>query len=360
MLTPTSSTAPSPEGDIDDQRRQYYAELEQLHMGPLWAVLRRTLTAQPLERETPHLWRWADVRPQLLRAGELVTTAEAERRVLMFVNPGNPAGIGATATLYAAMQLILPGESARAHRHSPAALRFIVEGSGAHTCVEGEKVSMAKGDLVLTPPMVWHDHGNAGNDPVMWLDGLDIPLLLSLRCMFFEEFDGQAQPISMPHQHSERLYGRCLFPAGDTAPASRPYSPVWCYRWSEARAALDGLFHSGPRDPFDGYLLRYANPASGGEVLPTLGCRLQLLPQGSTTQPHRHTASAVYHVAEGRGCSLLNGRRFEWTTGDTFAIPLWCTHQHVAADADAILFSFTDEPVLRSLGQYREEPAGNH
>src|SRR5262245_3795214 len=226
MITPGESTKAPIAADLDARRQQYYAELESLQMGPLWAVLRRTLTREPPQRESPQIWRWADVRPQLLRAGELVTTEEAERRVLMFLNPGNPARIGATATLYAAMQLILPGESARAHRHSPAAIRFIVEGDGAYTCVDGEKVSMAPGDLVLTPPMVWHDHGNEGSEPVMWLDGLDIPLLLSLQCMFFEEFDGPAQPITMPAQRSEKLYGRCLFPTSETSQSKQPHSPV--------------------------------------------------------------------------------------------------------------------------------------
>ena len=355
MITPGESTAHTTERDIGTERQEYYAELEKLQMGPLWAVLRRTLTREPPQREIPHLWRWADVRPQLLRAGELVTTAEAERRVLMFINPGNPARLAATATLYAAMQLILPGESARAHRHSPAAIRFIVEGSSAYTCVDGEKVSMAPGDLVLTPPMVWHDHGNEGNEPVMWLDGLDIPLLLSLQCMFFEEFDGPAQPITMPRERSERLYGRCLFPASETFRAARPHSPVWSYRWSVAREALETLRHSSEPDRFDGYLLRYTNPLTGGEVLPTLGCRLQLLSPGRVTQAHRHTASTVYHVAEGKGYSLLSGQRVEWTKGDTFAVPIWCPHQLAAVDADAVLFSFTDEPVLKAIGQYREQ-----
>jgi gentisate 1,2-dioxygenase len=323
-------------------------------MGPLWAVLRRTLTRQPPEREVPQLWRWRDVRPQLLRAGELVTTEEAERRVLMFLNPANPARIGATATLYAAMQLILPGESARAHRHSPAALRFIVEGEGAYTCVDGEKVSMSPGDLVLTPAMVWHDHGNDGSQPVMWLDGLDIPLLLSLQCMFFEEHDGEAQSVTAPARRSEQLYGRGLFPAGALAAPKQPHSPVWTYRWDAARAALDALAAGGNPDPFDGFLLRYANPATGGEVLPTLGCRLQLLPRGFQSQLHRHTASTVYHVAEGSGHSVTGGQRFDWQRGDTFAVPIWCPHRHTAGSDNAILFSFTDEPVVRALGQYRE------
>jgi gentisate 1,2-dioxygenase len=339
----------------DDERQTYYAGLERLHLGPLWAVLRQTLTREPPRREVPYLWPWSVVRPQLLRAGELVTAAEAERRVLMFVNPENPARIGATATLYAAMQLILPGESARAHRHSPSALRFIVEGRGAFTCVAGEKVLMAPGDLVLTPPMVWHDHGNEGPEPVMWLDGLDIPLLLSLQCMFFEEFAGTTQPVTMPASRTEKLYGRALFPAGPAAGPSQAFSPVWAYRWTDARQGLECLRQSTAADPWDGHVLRYANPLNGGEVLPTIGCRLQLLTRGCRTRAHRHTASSVYHVAEGSGFSILNGTRFDWVKGDTFAVPLWCWHEHAAPAEDAVLFVLTDEPVLAALGQLREQ-----
>jgi gentisate 1,2-dioxygenase len=230
-----------------------------------------------------------------------------------------------------------------------------VEGTGAYTCVEGEKVTMAPGDLVLTPPMVWHDHGNEGDEPVMWLDGLDIPLLLALRCMFSEEFAGEAQPVVMPSGRSERLQGRCLFPAGEAAVPRGLHSPVWRYGWSEAREALECLRRSSLPDPFDGHLLRYANPATGGEVLPTLGCRLQLLERGTQARAHRHTASVVYHVAEGRGYSVLDGHRFDWERGDTFAVPIWCWHEHAAPDDDAVLFSFTDEPVLAAIGQRREE-----
>ena len=170
-----------------EEREQFRAEMEQWNLGPLWLIYRSVLSREPRQNEVPYLWQWSLVRPRLLRAGELIAAAEAERRVLMFLNPGNAARTGATATLYAAAQLILPGETARAHRHSPAALRFIIEGSSAYTCVEGEKIYMAPGDLVLTPAMVWHDHGNEGSEPVMWLDGLDIPYTVALNCLFLEK-----------------------------------------------------------------------------------------------------------------------------------------------------------------------------
>jgi gentisate 1,2-dioxygenase len=338
------------------EREQFSAELEKFHMAPLWTVYREVLTPEPRLREIPYLWPWSVVRPRLLRAGELITAAEAERRVLMFVNPNSPTRIGSTATIYTAAQLILPGESARAHRHSPAALRFLIEGRGAFTCVDGERVWMAPGDLILTPSMVWHDHGNEGSEPVMWLDGLDLPLMASFNSMFLQEFGEWAQPETMPRARSEKLFGRGLFPSGSTATTAVPYSPVWAYRWEDAREALQSLAQSSDADPFDGFLLEYVNPATGGEIFPTMGCRLQLLPKGSHTSAHRHTGSFVYHVAEGSGFSVVNGMRLDWQKGDTFAVPIWCWHEHAAPAGDAVLFSVTDEPLLAPLGLLRTEP----
>ena len=350
-----SSAPANPSASLNQQRSEFFKELEAENMGPLWVSFRNLLTKTPAAREIPYLWPWESVRPKLLRAGELVSTEEAERRVLMFLNPGSPGRIGATATLYAAMQLILPGESARAHRHTPTALRFIVEGSGAFTCVNGEKVFMEAGDLVLTPPMVWHDHGSESDGPVIWLDGLDIPLMLALNCMFFEDHEGTTQPVTAPENHSEKLFGRSLLPAGAQQAGEVSYSPVWNYRGVESREALESLRRAGDPDPFDGYLLRYTNPLNGGEVLNSIGCRLQLLPRGLHTKAHRHTLSTVYHAAEGSGFSILDGTRFDWNKGDTFAVPIWTPHEHAAPKGDAVLFSLNDEPVIRALGHMRTE-----
>jgi gentisate 1,2-dioxygenase len=337
-------------------------EIEQWHMAPLWDIYRAVLTREPKLREIPYMWRWQTVRPHLLRAGELIGALEAERRVLMYVNPGampiNGARLGATATIYAAAQLILPGETARAHRHSPAALRFVIEGRGAYTSVEGEKISMEPGDLILTPSGQWHDHGNEGAEPVMWMDALDIPFTGFLNSMFLEDGAELHQKITVPEKHSEMLYGRALFPSGSgdehQSQAGKP-SPVLAYRWEAARQALELQACRHAPDPFDGHLLRYANPASGGEVLPTMGCRIQLLPKGFHSRAHRHTISTVYHVAEGSGWSVINGTRFDWQKGDTIALPAWCWHEHATEAGDAVLFSVTDEPILKPFGLIRAQ-----
>ena len=335
---------------LAEARAAYYAELARANLGALWTVEQTALIAEPPMRELPCLWRWNDVRPWLMRAGELISTEEAARRALMLLNPKNPARIGATATLYAALQMILPGESARAHRHSPSALRFVIEGTGAYTAVDGEQVRMAPGDLVLTPAMVWHDHGNTGDHPVIWLDGLDLPLMIGLNAIFTEEYPERVQPVVMPPAHSEKLLGRALLPAGAARQAPKSHSRVWAYRWSEAREALDTLRRSSDPDPFDGYILRYSNPETGGHALTTMACHLQLIEAGMSLESHRHTTSTIYHVAEGKGHSEAGGERIEWQKGDTFAVPIWVPHRHAADTAEAVLFSVSDEPLMKAVG----------
>jgi gentisate 1,2-dioxygenase len=338
------------------EREAFRREIEQWQMGPLWEIYRSVLTREPKPREIPYMWRWEMVRPRLLRAGELITALEAERRVLMYLNPGNAARIGATATIYAAAQLILPGETARAHRHSPSALRFLIEGRGGYTSVEGEKIFMEPGDLILTPSGQWHDHGNEGSDPVMWMDGLDIPLTMFFNSMFLEDGADLHQKVTLPPKHSEMLYGHALFPTGSAGDHFKPRpgkaSPILMYPWNAAREGLQLLADNREPDAFDGHVLRYADPATGGEAFPTMGCRVQLLPGGFHGRAHRHTISAVYHVAEGSGWSIINGARFTWTKGDTIAVPGWSWHEH-ASEGGAVLFSVTDEPMLKPFNQIR-------
>jgi gentisate 1,2-dioxygenase len=324
--------------------------LQPLHLAPLWTRYRQLLTPTPQGKARPCLWRYADLRPHLLRAGELVSTREAERRVLMLLNPGLAGVAAATPTLFAGMQLILPGEIARAHRHSPSALRIIVEGHGAYTAVDGERCFMDPGDLILTPSWSWHDHGNATSEPMIWLDGLDLPMVGAL-----EQYG-----VTKPDDVSTRLYHQPgLRPASEQG--DKPHSPLLNYKWARTSEALAALPESAAT-PYDDLLLHYTNPYTGGPVLPTMGCTAQLLRPGVHTQAHRHASSSVYLVIAGTGCSVIDGQRFDWEPGDVFAIPSWACHEHANASQTeaAALFAFTDTPVMQALGLYREEAYRAH
>jgi gentisate 1,2-dioxygenase len=342
--------------DLRKQREAFYAELPSLHSGALWNVLGNALTREPRTKSLPHLWKWSEMRPRVLRSGELVTAEEAERRVLMLLNPGlPPENITAVGTLYAGIQLILPGEIARTHHHTPAATRFIMEGELAYTTVSGERTLLKKGDYATTPNWAWHDHGNESDRPMMWLDGLDIPFVGYLDAVFFEEWewehDVEVQPVVKPREDSAHRWGSNLRPTYQ--PPDGAYSPILNYPWETCRAAIHALCDD-PGSPFDGAIVEYINPHNGGPSLPTMAAYLQLLRKDEHTKAHRHTSSTVYHVAEGGGYSVIAGQRFDWQEGDTFVVPSWSWHEHASQSGEAVLFSFSDRPVIQSFGLYRE------
>lgn len=353
QVTHDQTDVAPPAGDLTAQREAFYQELPQYGMGALWKVMASALTPEPRVKSVPALWRWQDVRRLILRAGELMTAEEAERRVVMLLNPGLPPERNSiTGTLYAGIQLILPGEVAPTHRHAPAATRFVIEGEGAYTVVNGEKGIMGKGDYLTTPNWTWHDHGNEGSEPVLWLDGLDIPLVTSLDAIFFEEFPEERQPVVRPVDDSIRRWGSNLRPTWQQSFGL--YSPVLNYRWRASRDALHGL-REDEGSPYDGIIMEYVNPRTGGPTLPTMAAYLQLLRRDEHTKTHRHVASTVYHVAEGGGHSVIAGQRFDWQEGDTFVVPAWAWHEHASAGGEAVLFSFSDRPVLQAFGLDREQ-----
>jgi gentisate 1,2-dioxygenase len=344
------SSISTSEGILQD----YYDDLRQNNLAPLWTQPAAGL--EPSSRFVPFHWPWREMRPRAMRALELVGTKEAERRVICCVNPGS--GRGATNTLVANVQVVGPGEIARAHRHTAAALRMIIESTGGYTVVNGEAIPMLPGDLVLTPNWTWHDHANDSELPMIWLDGLDSPLVGALEAGFWEEYPEEVQTPREDMDVSVAKYGAGAFrPAWETTDTTN--SPLWHYPWVQTKAALDRLAAVESGSPHDGIILEYTNPATGGPVMPTIACYVQVLRPGARTEAHRHTPSTVYHVIEGQGATIVNGTRFDWESKDIFTVPGWATHSHIneSQTQPAYLFSFTDAPVHRALGLYRESPA---
>ncbi len=331
----------------------YSEALEKLSLAPLWAALHVLLPNERVTRVVPHLWRWADLRSPLLEAGRLVGMDRAERRVLVLCNPGLPGVYAATATLYAGLQIILPGESAPSHHHTPAALRLIVEGRGAFTTVEGVKCAMEPGDLIITPPMRWHDHGHEGPEPVVWLDGLDIPLVRSLDA----SWASRMRPADRPHTATDSSEDE--FTSAGLVPRHSRYEdtgyPQVRWPWRTVKRALEAMARTAPRTM--PVILRHVNPRTGTFPLPTIGSEAQWLRPGETTRAERRTGSGVFHVVEGRGESRIGESTVGWERGDCFVAPPWhwIEHRNLSASAPACLFHFTDEPALRALGLWHEE-----
>jgi gentisate 1,2-dioxygenase len=308
-------------------RRDFYQRIAHLHAAPLWEVLSEIVGAKPHPGAVPALWSYDELRPFLMESGDLITAREAERRVLMLENPGYPGGSRIAQSVYAGLQLVLPGEFTNSHRHVASALRFIIEGEGAYTAVDGERAMMHPGDLILTPTWTYHDHGNPGSSPVVWLDGLDIPIVNFFDSSFAEHLPGDA-----------------------TQDAVVSDAPTFAFPYAPARAAL----RDKSLDPCHGARMEYRKP-DGASVSRTLGAFLQFLPAGFTSASYRSTDSTVFCVAEGRGSSRIADRVFEWSPRDVFVVPSWFPVSHAAAE-DSVLFSFSDRPAQKALGVWREQP----
>ncbi|MCD0502841.1 gentisate 1,2-dioxygenase [Bordetella petrii] len=348
------------DGSINaDARAAYYARIARKHMAPLWESLHNLVPRQPASRCLPAIWKYGDVRADVLESGSLISAEEAVRRVLILENPGLPGQASITQTLYAGLQLILPGEIAPSHRHTQSALRFIVEGRGAYTAVNGERTTMHPGDFIITPSWTWHDHGNLeatdGGEPVIWLDGLDIPLLRFLDAGFAENYPAATQPVSRPEGDSSARFGHNMLPVR-YQPAGGS-SPIFNYPYERSRDALDQLYRHGELDAWDGVKLRYVNPATGGYPMPTMATFMQFLPAGFQGKTYRGTDSTVYSVVEGRGTARIGDQQYEFGPRDVFVAPSWLPVQ-LGALEDAILFSYSDRPVQAALGLWRESREG--
>jgi gentisate 1,2-dioxygenase len=287
-----------------------------------------------------------------MRAAELITTQEAERRVLMLENPALKGTTFATTTLYAGLQVILPGEVARTHRHAPNALRMIVEGEGAYTAVEGERVTMRPGDFVTTPGWTWHDHGNLGSGPVVWLDGLDTAFANLFGAHFREDYPQETQPVTRGNGDAGARYGANLLPLEYRARGKG--SPLLSYPYGRTREALERLAGNGDPHPCHGYKLRYVNPGTGGHPFPTMAACMQWLPAGFSGRRYRSTDGAVFCVIEGAGRVRIGETRIAFSAHDVFVVPSWEFHE-LQADADTVLFSYTDRAAQEALGFWREE-----
>lgn len=300
-------------------------EARKLEARPLWMSEHIKAPPHPSPRAVPHAWSYAPLRELLLRAGELISAEQADRRVFSLINPGL-APPGTTDTLAGGLQLILPGECAPAHRHSMFALRVIIEGSGAFTSVNSERIWMEPGDVLLTPSWTYHDHGKEGPGPMIWFDGLDVPFFEAVRVAFFEKWP------------------QARYPTVDGAPDSNNRYP-----WSEMRARLDG--QAGPFA-----VCEYLQRVGGGPLSATVGACAERIDAGVTTPRRRSTASHVYVVLEGEGRTRVGETVLDWRKNDTLAIPAWAPYVHEnSGAATAYLFDMNDRPMLENLAIYREE-----
>lgn len=342
---------------VNDSRSQLedlYAQMRPRNLYPLWEVLASLVTPVPQGKTESTKWSFGEVRNYLMRAGDLISAQDAERRVLILENAGLPGASSATSSLYAGLQLILPGEIAPCHRHTQCALRFIMEGSGAFTAVDGEKAVMEKYDLILTPNWQWHDHGNTTNKPMIWLDGLDVPMVSHFDVSFSEKLGADAQIETVAPDDSISRYGRNMRPIRGSSADRRPANlPLFHYRYTEWRASLAALAAAEAPDPYLGHALEFLNPADGGPIMPTISAHVRHIPAGFTTLPRRSTDATIFVVVEGDGQATVGKTEHRLSEGDIFVLPSWDAFA-VEASSDMVLFGYSDRAAQEKLGLYRE------
>lgn len=309
-----------------DTLEQLYADFADLNMEGGWHRRFPALWPEPRRNFLPHVWHYAQVKPILDRAGRLVDTTQAERRNLTMFNPVEGNVYSTVRTIVAAYQMIRPGEVARSHRHTPNALRLILEGRGTYTVVDGTQVEMRPGDVLLTPSMAWHSHANGGNEDCYWMDFLDVPLVHLLEPMFYEPHpDGiEADPVVV-----------------ESAPIA--------FRWEDTLAALDA---EQARAGIDRPVAVDLGPAR----LATIGLRMIRIPAAASTDFLRTTANAIFAVVRGEGRSEIDNAVHDWAFGDTVAVPAWRPFRHFA-ETETVLLEVSDAPVLAAFGWLRTQDA---
>ncbi len=346
-----AETSPDRTHNMQTARDAYYDRISKYDMAPLWEKLRQLVGNEPRTSCTPAIWRFRDVKPMVMEAAELISAKEAERRVLVLENPTLRGQSRITPSLYAGLQLIMPGEVATAHRHTASAIRFILDGEGAYTSVEGERTLMSRGDFVLTTNWMTHDHGNTSDRPMIWLDVLDLPTINFFETMFAEHFEEESQPVRYADGDSAAFFASGILPDGTVT--ARAQSPVVNYTYQRTRPILERMRRAGNVDPRHGARVRYANPVTGSWVMPTMGAQLALLPQGFAGERYRATDGTIFVCVEGEGVTRIADKEFAWSPGDVFVAPSWQHYSH-AASRDLVLFSISDRPAQEALGIWRE------
>ena len=327
------------------EREAFYRKIDGDSMTALWTVMSDLITPEPKSPCRPHLWRFDTIRDRMMEAGKLITAKEAERRVLVLENPGLRGQSKITTSLFAGVQMVIPGDIAPAHRHSQSALRFVLEGKGAVTIVEGKPCPMLPGDLILTPGMTWHEHVNDTDERSVWVDALDVPVHGYLENRVFEP--GPVRGLAPPP--ADEVFAAGLAPAQPSKPTS--WSPMFRYPWEAAVKALEA---TAP-DADGARRLRYANPMTGGAVLSTIDCYVLGLAKGAETTAYRTNSNAACVVVEGEGQSRVGDDTITWGPKDIFILPhgQWISHR--ASSDKARIFQITDRELFRRLDFLRDE-----
>ena len=345
-----SATAPTSDAAT---RQKYYDRIAPQALTPLWEVLKGLVPAEPKSKAAAHVWHYSQVRPLLLEAGKLLTAEEAERRVLVLENPALPGQSRITPSMYAGVQLVMPGEVAPAHKHTASALRLVLESDGGYTAVAGERTTMKRGDFVITPNGAWHDHGQEKGSPIIWVDGLDLHMINFFESGFMEHHNEKSQTITKTEGYSVSQYGSGLVPMTEHSPFGMT-SPIFNYTYERSRAALMDIVSQSKPDPHAGHSLKYVNPLTGAWAMPTIATWLTQMPKGFESKQQRSTDGRTVILIEGELSLTVDGKAMAMGESDIAVVPSWAWTS-MKASKDAIFFTFSDRSAQEKLGIWSEE-----
>lgn len=334
-----------------EKLKNFATEISGHHLMPLWD---RTVKLEPGSNCVTAHWPYELTRPLLDQASQLIDKKRADRRVLVMENPSLRGSSFIANSLFAGLQIILPGEIAPSHRHTPNALRFVVEGEGAYTSISGEKIDIHPGDFIVTPSWSWHDHGNLGNNPVVWMDGLDTPFTSLFGAHFRENYPNDVYPVTKTANQSILSFGAGMLPI-QYGLDSGGYENLLIYPFVKTKSLLNSMLSDTKivADPCHGYKMRYANPSNGHYPFRTMAAFMQLIPEGFKGKKYRSTENTVFNVASGECVVYLSDKEVYLKPHDVLVVPSW-EQYHFESDKSCILFSFSDRAAQQLLGFWQE------
>ena len=337
------------ETNIGEDKNSYLKAIAENNLAPLWEIYENLVVDEPNRAEPPVIWKWNEMAPVVEKSADLVTGKDADHRVLIMKNPHLAGRMATTTNIVAAYQCVMPGESTPPHRHSPAAIRVILEGNGGGTFVDGKRCDMYAGDLIITPNWTWHCHDNDSDSKAIWLDVLDLPLVSQFDAVF-----GDMGPVENYPENLSTLPDS-LFQTGGVLPETHKqgvrYSPRLRYVWQDILIAVENApqFEDGTK------VLRYLNPLDGGPMIPTLDSQVLALTANAASRRRREMANTVCIVIEGRGTSRVGEESFDWMAKDVFTVPHWTWFTHIAHSDRALMILISDREIMKRLDLYRKE-----
>ena len=331
------------------EQEQFLAEITENRLAPLWEIYQNLVVEEPNRAPPPVIWKWSEMEAVVEKSAKLVKGEAADHRVLVLDNPHLEGPPSTSQTIVAAYQCVLPQELTSPHRHTPAAIRVILEGTGGATFVDGKRCDMHSGDLIITPNWTWHSHENDSGSRAVWIDMLDLPLVSKLDAVFGDMGPVESFPANISTLVGDNFVNGGLVPA--TSAARVQHSPRLRFPWAEVLETME----AAPADGDGSKTVVYCSPSDGSPLTPTLDARAIALVSGQDTVKRRTTSNAIAIVLDGEGVSEIGLQKIQWGPKDVMTLPHWTWISHQSESDVSHMIVISDREMLTKLNLFREE-----